>query len=167
MKILLLSCLLILFSISTNAKILHSEKSLYRNITIEQRKNKRICMVFGRLSKHPDYQSCFDPKNPDYLVFSYTKLVMAGLAIKMDPKSILIIGLGGGTLPMTLETIYPKSQIDTVEIDDAVLRVAKKWFNYQETNLQKVHLMDGRMFVKRQLNKGTKYDLISRTLKIT
>jgi len=160
MKILLLSCLLITTFISVNAKILHSEKSLYRNISIEQRKNQQICMVFGRLSKYPDYQSCYDPENPNHLVFSYTKLIMAGLAIKPNPESILIIGLGGGTLPMTFENIFPESQIDSVEIDSAVLRVAKRWFKYQETEHQKTHLVDGRVFVKRQLHKGKKYDLI-------
>jgi len=143
-----------------NAEILHSEKSLYRNITVVQRDDHQICIVFGRLSRRPDYQSCYNPDKPDYLVFSYTKLVMAGLSIKPDPKSILIIGLGGGTLPMSLEKVYPQSHIDTVEIDQAVLDVAKKWFSYKESTLQKTHILDGRIFTKRQLIKGKRYDLI-------
>lgn len=117
-------------------------------------------MVFGKYSRSPDYQSCVDLSRPDYLVFSYTKLVMAGLALMPEPESILIIGLGGGTLPTSLEALYPESQIDTVEIDVAVVRVAKQWFNYRESKTQKVHTVDGRVFIKRKVRSQQHYDLI-------
>jgi len=159
MKKLLLSYFICLISISANAKVLHAEKSLYRNILVEEISNRR-CMVFGRRSRHPDYRSCIYRTKPDYLVFSYTKLVLAGLSIVPNPKSILIIGLGGGTLPISLEKLYPQTKIDSVEIDDAVVRVAKQWFNYQESDKQKVHIVDGRVYVKRQIRNQQKYDLI-------
>ncbi len=158
MKILLFS-IVILTSLWLNAQVLHSEKSLYRNIIVEERSNLR-CMVFGLHSKNPDNQSCFDPDRPDYLVFSYTKLVMAGLSTIPAPENVLIIGLGGGTLPMTIEKLFPKAQIDTVELDEAVLQVAKKWFYYKESTRQKTHILDGRVFVKRQLRLKRNYNLI-------
>ncbi|MCP4411492.1 MAG: spermidine synthase [Gammaproteobacteria bacterium] len=158
MKILLFS-LIILSNLWLSAEVLHSEKSLYRNIIVEEKRNLR-CMVFGLHSKNPDNQSCFDTDRPDYLVFSYTKLVMAGLSTIPAPENVLIIGLGGGTLPMTIEELFPKTQIDTVELDEAVLQVAKKWFYYKESNRQKTHLLDGRVFVKRQLRLKRNYDLI-------
>jgi len=159
MKKLLLSYLILVSGFAVEARVLHSEKSLYRNISVEQNSGRR-CMVFGRRSRHPDYQSCIDMKQPDYLVFSYTKLVMAGLTKVPNPQSILIVGLGGGTLPMSLEKFYPSSQIDTVEIDEAVVRVAKQWFSYKESNNQKTYIVDGRVFAKRQLRKQKTYDLI-------
>ena len=61
---------------------------------------------------------------------------------------------------MTIEKLLPNAQIDTVELDEAVLRVAKKWFYYQESGKQKTHLMDGRVFVKRQLRLNRSYDMI-------
>jgi len=158
MKVLIFN-LIILSSLWLNAEMLHSEKSLYRNIIVEEKSGLR-CMVFGLNSKNPDRQSCFDPDRPDYLIFSYTKLVMAGLSTIPTPKNVLIIGLGGGTLPMTIEKLLPNAQIDTVELDEAVLRVAKKWFYYQESGRQKTHLMDGRVFVKRQLRLNRSYDMI-------
>ncbi|MFT5452071.1 MAG: spermidine synthase, partial [Enterobacterales bacterium] len=118
------------------------------------------CMIFGRLSKYPDQQSCIDNENPHYLVFSYTKLVMAGLAMQPNPKSILIVGLGGGTLPMSFEKVYPNSKIDSVEVDSSVFNVAKQWFGYTESDNQKTHTIDGRVFVKRQLRNNKKYDLV-------
>ncbi len=157
-KIFLLA-LLFSYSNGLDAKLLHSEKSLYRNILVEETQGKR-CMIFGRRSRYPDLQSCIRFDNPDYLVFSYTKLVLAGLALHLEPKSILIVGLGGGTLPTSLEKLYPKAKIDTVEIDEAVVRVAKKWFAYEESNNQKVHIIDGRVFVKRQNRREQKYDIV-------
>ena len=151
--------LMLMVSSTSSAKVLHSERSLYRNIYVEELPEKR-CMVFGRHSKYPDYQSCINLKQPNHLIFSYTKFVMAGLLIKPNPRSVLIIGLGGGTLPVTLERLYSDIKIDTVEIDPAVLSVAKQWFNFKESKTQKVHLIDGRVFVKQQLRKKAKYDLI-------
>ena len=148
-----------IFNTSIYAKVVHSEKSLYRNIIVDQTADKR-CMVFGRMSKHPDSQSCVMLSNPDYLVFSYTKLVLAGLSIQPEPKSILIIGLGGGTLPISLEKLYPNSLIETVEIDEAVVRVAKKWFGYKESAKQSVKTVDGRVYIKRQVRKKQNYDLV-------
>ncbi len=142
-----------------NAEVLHSEKSLYRNIIVEEKSNLR-CMVFGLHSKNPNNQSCFNPDRPDYLVFSYTKLVMAGLSTIPAPEKVLIIGLGGGTLPMTIEKLFPNAQIDTVELDEAVLQVAKKWFYYKASSRQKTHLLDGRVFVKRPLRLKHNYNLI-------
>ena len=158
MKLLIIS-LYCLITLSVNAKVLHSEKSLYRNIIVEQKSDKR-CMVFGQRSRHPDYQSCFNTNDPEHLVFSYTKLILGGLSLIQQPQSILILGLGGGTLPITLEKMFPNSLIDTVEIDQAVHRVAKKWFNYQESENQVAHILDGRVFVKRQIRKSKQYDLI-------
>ena len=149
-----------LLTVGISAKTLHSEKSLYRNIVVTEKRGER-CMIFGRLSRNPTRQSCFDVRNPERLAFSYSKLVLAGFTqIKQSPKRILILGLGGGTLPMTLERIYPDATIDSVEIDPAVVQVAKDWFLYKESDKQKTHTIDGRVFVKRQVLRRAKYDVI-------
>lgn len=151
---------IILLSVQLSAKTLHSEKSMYRNIVVTEKRGER-CMIFGRLSRNPTRQSCFDIRDPERLVFSYSKLVLAGFTqIPQSPKRILIIGLGGGTLPMTLERMYPDAEIDTAEIDPAVIQVARDWFLYKESDKQKVYTIDGRVFVKRQLLRKIKYDVV-------
>lgn len=118
-------------------------------------------MVFGRLSRNPTRQSCFLIKSPETLVFSYAQFIMAGFTqVKQPVQRILIIGLGGGTLPMTLEKLYPDARIDSVEIDPAVVSVAKDWFDYRESEKQTVTIIDGRVFVKRQILKKVRYDVI-------
>lgn len=159
---LLTLCSLVLLTVIIEARprILHQEKSMYRNIVVAQEHGER-CMIFGRLSRNPTRQSCYNVRSPGDLVFSYSKLVLAGFTqIQQPPKSVLVIGLGGGTIPMTLERLYPEASIDSVEIDPAVVRVAKEWFGYQESEKQKVHAIDGRVFVKRQQMKKSKYDVI-------
>ena len=105
-------------------------------------------------------QSCISLKNPDSLVFNYAKMMLGALYIQPEPDKILIIGLGGGILTSTLSRILPKAKIDTVEIDPAVVRVAQKYFNFRITPAATVSEEDGRVFVKRAIRKGMKYDLI-------
>lgn len=142
-----------------NDTVLHTERSLYRNITVYENDGER-CMRFSRNSQSTNRQTCISLQDPDRMVISYTKMMMAALYLLPAPDKILIIGLGGGTLPYALSKILPHSEIDSVEIDPAVVRVAKKYFNFQTNSRMKVIEEDGRVFVKRALKKGVKYDLI-------
>ncbi len=152
---------LLINSISqVNAKeILHTEKSLYRNISIEQRDNL-LCMVFESHKEPPPFQTCVDQKEPKKLIFSYTKLILSGLLYKSNPNRILIIGLGGGTLPVTLSELLPDAEIVSVEIDPAVIKLAKQYFNYSENERVKTVERDGRLFIKRAMLKKEHFDWI-------
>lgn len=137
--------------------ILHEERSLYRNIVVFQDGDLR-CLRFGR--KSGARQTCRQQSDPDQLVFAYTKMMMGSLYLSPSPKRILIIGLGGGTLPGALRTIVPTAQIDVVEIDPAVTRVAYKYFDFRPDSLTRVHEQDGRVFVKAKLREKATYDLV-------
>ena len=137
--------------------VLHAERSLYRKVTVYESGGER-CMRFTKLTSAR--QSCISLKNPDSLVFNYTKMMMGALYLHPKPEKILLIGLGGGTLASTLSRVLPKAKIDTVEIDPAVVRVAQKYFNFRITPAVTVSEEDGRVFVKRAIKKGMKYDLV-------
>ena len=137
--------------------VLHTERSLYRNITVYESDDERCMRFTKQISAR---QSCISLKDPDRLVFNYTKMMLGALYLQPEPDKILIIGLGGGTLPSTLSRILPKAKIDIVEIDPAVVRVAQKYFNFRITPVVAVSEGDGRVFVKRVIKKGMKYDLI-------
>ncbi|MDZ7685664.1 MAG: hypothetical protein U5O39_12160 [Gammaproteobacteria bacterium] len=70
-------------------------------------------------------QTCMDLREPKRLVFPYVRMTLAGLLVEPEPERILMLGLGGGSIPMTLAELYPEAKIDTVEIDEAVYRVAR------------------------------------------
>lgn len=149
--------LLTLLGLSAEARVLHTEKSLYRNITVLEENGER-CMRFGRVAS--SRQTCLRLTQPDQLVFDYTRMMLGALYLQPQPRDILVVGLGGGTLPMTLRKLYPQARIDTVEIDPAVTRIASRYFGFQPDAAMTVAEEDGRVFVKRQLKQGRKYELV-------
>lgn len=101
-----------------------------------------------------------DLTDPQKVVFPYARMTFAGLLLNPQPSSILVIGLGGGTIPTVLATLYPDSQIDVVEIDLAVVDVARKYFAYSESERSRVYVQDARVFIKRAGLRGVTYDLV-------
>ena len=74
-----------------------------------------------------------------------------------EPKRILMLGLGGGSISTYLGRSMPDAAIDTVEIDRRVIEVAKQYFGLRETERVRYLDGDGRVFLNR--NRGL-YDLI-------
>jgi spermidine synthase len=146
------------FLTSASAKVIHKERSLYRNIIVEEQGDIR-CLKFNVKSSKTS-QSCFDKTEPEKLVFNYTKLLFSGLLVNDKPKNILIIGLGGGTMSNTLHQLFPETTITNVEIDPAVIKVARQYFGFIENERISSVIQDGRIFVKRAALKQDKYDWI-------
>jgi spermidine synthase len=142
---------------ATRADVLHTEKSLYRNIEVYE-EDDLLCLRFGRYNG--TRQSCMNLANPDLLEFNYTRMMMGALYLNPNPQRALILGLGGGSLPNALRKLYPNLQLDVVEIDAAVIRVAKEYFGFKTSPLTRATEVDGRVFVKRALLQPTRYDLI-------
>lgn len=145
-------------SASVFAKVVHKERSLYRNILVEDTQNLR-CLRFNVKSSKTN-QSCIYKDNPRYLVFNYTKLLFSSLLLTEQPKRVLIIGLGGGTMSNTIHEIYPEAEIENVEIDPAVIKVARKYFGFFENQKVTSKAQDGRIFIKRAALKKQSYDWI-------
>jgi len=155
------NCLLflaVLFSVAAHSNVVHEERSLYRNIIVDETGNLR-CLKFNTKSSQTS-QSCMYKNDPDKLVFNYTKLTFASLLVTDDPKNVLVIGLGGGTLSNVIHELYPAAKIHNVEIDPAVLKVARDYFNFIETDNVTSSVQDGRIFIKRAAIKKQKYDWI-------
>eukprot|EP00074_Homo_sapiens_P082593 XP_016856948.1 methyltransferase-like protein 13 isoform X3 [Homo sapiens] len=62
---------------------------------------------------------------------------------KEIPLALLVVGLGGGSLPLFVHDHFPKSCIDAVEIDPSMLEVATQWFGFSQSDRMKVHIADG------------------------
>ncbi|MDX1455572.1 MAG: fused MFS/spermidine synthase [Gammaproteobacteria bacterium] len=140
-------------------KVLYNKKSLYRNITVTD-DGEKICMMFASRGYYTSMQSCQYKDDPDKLVFDYTKLSMAGLLLNPNPERILVIGLGGGSLPEAFHSMFPEAKIDAVEIDEAVVDVAERYFNFEEGDNTRVIVKDARVYVKQAGMFGRQYDYI-------
>lgn len=95
-----------------------------------------------------------DPYESPFLYTSY-----AHLAHLFHPaiRRVLMIGLGSGTIPKRFTRDYPDVLVDSVELDPAVVDVAKRFFEVKEDTRQRIAVQDGRVYLRRS---EAKYDLI-------
>jgi spermidine synthase len=141
-----------------DARVIHSETSLYQTILVTEVGTLR-CMQFS-MRKNQHNQSCRDSNAPKRLVFQYTQLMLATLLLDPAPKNVLIVGLGGGTLPTALADLYPSAHIDVVEIDPAVASMAQRYFDFKPGPQMRVFEQDARVWTKRALANPLRYDLV-------
>jgi spermidine synthase len=139
-------------------QLLHQERSLYRNIFVTQDGDER-CMLF-RWPRPLGRESCRLLHQPEKLIFDYTQMMLSGLYLDPNPKRILIIGEGGGTIPTAIQTMFPNTQIDLVELDKAVDGVARNYFNFKPGPNTRVFIEDGRVYVKRVAARKPNYDMV-------
>jgi spermidine synthase len=156
----LLTLIVMLFSTAALAQrtIIHEERSQYRNVVVTEFNNQR-CMLFN-VRRGDMNQTCMDLRDPRRLVFNYTRMSFAGLLLNPEPRRILVAGLGGGTIPTVMHEMFPEAHIDVLEVDDAVLRVARQYFNFREDHRMVAHVVDARVFIKRAALRRISYDYI-------
>lgn len=141
----------------TEEVVLHKERSLYRQIVVYDDNGVR-CMRFTRAPTA--CQSCITLADPRRITFDYLRMMLGALYLAPEPRTILVLGLGGGTLVDALQRALPQAKIDAVEIDPAVVGVAGLYFGFRPGPRVRVHEQDGRVFVKRALRSGRSYDLV-------
>ena len=103
--------------------------------------------------------SATDPNDPDYLWYEYER-VMAWLIKNLGKSdmSALFVGGGGYTLPYWMERNYPGAQVEVIEIDPEVTKVAFKEFVPASKRIVSYN-EDGRITL-RNLPPEKKYDLV-------
>ncbi|MGH9458105.1 MAG: spermidine synthase [Thermoanaerobaculia bacterium] len=63
-------------------------------------------------------------------------------------ESVLFVGLGGGSAPRQFAAFDPALRIEVVEIDPAVVAVAREFFAFEEGANLEVHVGDGAAWVR-------------------
>lgn len=141
-------------AVSGSDTVLYEKQSPYTFITVKEDGDGRRSLLFDQTGA---LQSVVRPGRPLDLELPYTRVSMAGLAFVPEPKRILVIGLGGGAMPMFLRAVVPGAHIDVVDIDPDVVDVAKRFFGFREDDHLRAHVADGRRFVE---TAGAPYDLV-------
>ena len=126
--------------------VLYEKASAYSTIVVTEEEHGLRTLRFGRGGAR---QSVVKLGDPDYLALPYARVALVGLALSETPRRFLVVGLGGGTLPMFLRKYYPNAAIDAVDIDPEVVDVAKKFFGFREDELMNAHVGDGRQFIEK------------------
>jgi spermidine synthase len=73
-------------------------------------------------------QSAMRIARPDELEISYTRSMMAFLLFNPDPREVLMMGLGGGSLAKFIYHRLPRARTVAVEINPRVVAVARQFF---------------------------------------
>jgi spermidine synthase len=133
--------------------LLYEKASPYSTIIVTEEDGLRVL----RFERGGARQSVVKPGDPDYLALSYARVALVGLALSEEPRRILVVGLGGGSLPMFLHKHYPNATIDAVDIDPDVVYVARRFFGFREDERMRAHVEDGRGFIE---NVRQPYDVI-------
>lgn len=138
--------------------VIHQERSLYSNIYVTEEGGQR-CMRF-RVRMNTLAQGCVLRDDINRHALEYSKLVMVGAYAVPAPRRVLVLGLGVGVIPRTLQSLFPDAQIDIAEIDPAVVKIARTYFAYEPSPGVRVIVDDGRRFVRSQLRANKTYDLV-------
>ena len=141
-------------------QLIYKKDSLYHRIFVYQR-GSIVTLQFGTLSA-VQVQSQVNLRNLRRHMLEYTRLAFCGLLYKPKPQRILVVGLGAGVIPREMHHYLPTLEIHVVEIDPELPLIAKRFFGFRENDRLKVHIADGRMFIKNQLcyDPVPKYDLV-------
>jgi len=95
-----------------------------------------------------------DPFDSPFLYVAYAHL---GLLFRPQATAVLVVGLGGGSIPKRLWRDYPAMKIEVAELDPKVVQVAKEFFAVFEDPRLRIVTQDGRLFLR---TVGRRYDMI-------
>jgi spermidine synthase len=137
-----------------NGRLAHIETE-YNDIFITKRQDH---LVMSFQVKGWDYtESVTNLSDPDDLPLRYAQVMTIATIYPEQPKRILMLGLGGGSISGYLGRFMPEAAITTVEIDPGVITAAKTYFGLRETERMRYRAGDGRVFLNRS---NELYDLI-------
>jgi spermidine synthase len=126
-------------------RVLYEGPAMFGRIFVSETDDRLRVLRFERYGAR---QSAARIGMPDHLELPYMKVVLSSLGLVPEPRRMLVVGVGGGTLPMTLHRYYPETRIDAVDIDPAVLDVARKFFGFRESAHLRAHAADGRKYIE-------------------
>lgn len=106
-------------------------------------------------------QSAIRTDRPDLLLEDYHEAMMSALIFETEPRSVLLIGLGGCSLVHFLLKALPGCAVDVVEIRLQVIELARDFFRLpaENANLRVFHAAGGDFIGQRSAG-SPGYDMI-------
>ncbi|WP_166267895.1 spermidine synthase [Marinobacter caseinilyticus] len=88
-------------------------------------------------------QSKIDRRKPYLPVHEYNRAMMLPVAFA-EPRSVTVLGLGGGVLASALHHLLPTCDVHAIELREGVVDVAREYFSLPETAHIRVTIGDAR-----------------------
>ncbi len=131
--------------------LVYARDTVYHRITVSDEAGVR----YLKLDNY--WQSAMDLRDPERTVFRYADYMHTGMLFVPDPARVLLIGVGGGTIPKQYLRDYPWVRMDMVDIDPHVIEVARRYFGVPLGGRIRAFAEDGRQFVRRT---SVRYDQV-------
>lgn len=132
-------------------RLIYEKDSLYHRIRIYDDATYRY-LRFDR-----SIQGGMVLRDPLTSVLRYPDYIHLAWLLNPAISRVLVVGLGAGSIPKRLLRDYPAVTVDSVELDPAVVDIAKQYFSVQEDRRHRITVADGRQFLRRT---DASYDLI-------
>ncbi len=113
---------------SHNKQLLTSEKTSWGNIEVWLDGDVRSLYIQNRTA----IQSQLDMTKKEKLLLEHSRAMMSFLLFKPKPRSLLLLGIGGGSLIHFLSYWFSGLNITAVDVNPQVIRVAKTYFALSE-----------------------------------
>ena len=123
------------------AKVLFEKDTRYHQLAVVEQADRRTLRFGG------SYQSEMFIDDPNLTAFEYTDYFFLGPAYNPAAKSVLFIGLGGGSAPKRFMGDFPELRVHAVELDPVVADVAHRFFAVPKR--LPVSIDDGRRYLDR------------------
>ncbi len=133
-------------------RVLYVADSPYHRVIVREREGVVRTLTFGGAT-----QSAMSLRDPFGAGAAYTDSFHIPRLLRPSVRRVLIIGLGGGTAAKQFVHDYPDVVVDAVEVDPLVVSVAMRYFFVEQSQRLRIHMGDGRTFLK---HSPRKWDLV-------
>lgn len=136
----------------SKGKIIYKTGTEYNDITVMQNGN-----IITLWSPRTTKQTEIDIANPHVPNIEYARNTVLSLVFNNNPQKILILGLGGGSIPLMFYYLCKNVRIDVVEIDPDMPGIAKTFFNFFDSPRIRLFIEDAGDYIQRI---SESYDII-------
>jgi len=99
----------------------------HKAIEIVEEDGVRVLQIGGNA-----IQSAMRLDAPDRIELDYVRAMMAFLLFRPDPRDVLMVGLGAGSMARFIHQRMPRTRVTVAEINPGVVTVARKYFHFAE-----------------------------------
>jgi predicted membrane-bound spermidine synthase len=124
-------------------RTLFAGDSVFHRVTVRERNGVRDLRFNTAIQSQ---MRIGDPFGPG---LDYPESFQIARLFRPTLRRVLIVGLGGGTGAKQLTRAYDDAVVDVVEIDPLVVDVAERFFAVQPGPRLRIHVSDGRTFLRR------------------